>query len=310
MSDGKFRLITRPNFDGVVCGGLLIECGLVGDVLFVEPKDMQDGNVAVSDRDISANLPYVEGVHLCFDHHHSEAKRVGRADNLVLDLNKPSTARVIYDHYGGVDAFPGFSTELLDAVDRADSAAYGAEDIFAPEGWTLLNFILDPRTGLARFKDFSTPNDAFLREMMVYCRRHPIEEILKIPDVAERISIYEYNEEFFELQNKRCARVDGKLVLVDLRREDVIYPGNRFTVYAAFPECNVSIQVVPHTADTAQNVIAVGKSILDRSLDVDIGALMLEYGGGGHRAAGTCRIPENDTERVLEELIARLAEND
>jgi len=306
MSDKKYRLITRADFDGVVSGGLLIELGMVGEILFAEPKDMQDGKIAVTGNDITTNLPYVEGVHLCFDHHFSETIRVGDKENLIIDPDKPSAARVVYEHFGGQATFPGISTELMEAVDKADSANYSEEDILAPGPWTLLNFILDPRTGLSRFAEFNISNDQLMKDMMVYCRHHPVEEILKIPDVEERLHVYELNEEFAELQIMRCATVHTKLVVVDLRNEETLYPGNRFTVYATYPACNISIQVLPHAQDDTLTVLATGKSILNRSSKTNIGALMLEYGGGGHNAAGTCRVPNADVDRVLKELVQRI----
>lgn len=306
MSDKKYRLITRADFDGVVSGGLLLEMQMIDEILFVEPKDMQDGKIAVNANDITTNLPYVEGVHLCFDHHLSETIRVGEKDNLIIDPDKPSAARVVYEHFGAQAAFPGISTELMDAVDKADSADYSEEDILAPGPWTLLNFMLDPRTGLSKFTDFNISNEQLMKDMMVYCRHHPVEEILKIPDVEERLRVYEYNEEFAELQISRCASVHIKLVVVDMREEETLYPGNRFTVYALFPDCNISIQILPHAEDPTKCVLATGKSILDRSSKTNVGALMLQYGGGGHNAAGTCRIDNADVDQVMGELIQRI----
>ena len=183
MSDNKYRLITRADFDGVVSGGLLIELDIIDDIVFAEPKDMQDGKVAVTSNDITTNLPYVEGVHLCFDHHLSETIRVGEKDNLIIDPDKPSAARVVYEHFGGREAFPDICEEMMAAVDQADSANYTEEDIFAPGPWTLLNFILDPRTGLSHFAEFTISNEQLMKDMMVYCRHHSVDEILKIPDV-------------------------------------------------------------------------------------------------------------------------------
>jgi len=306
MSDQKYRLITRADFDGVVSGGLLLELGMIEEIVFAEPKDMQDGKIAVTSNDITTNLPFVDGVHMCFDHHLSETVRVGDKENLVIDPDMPSAARVVYEHFGGAKTFPSIPIELMDAVDQADSADYTEEDIFAPGPWTTLNFILDPRTGLDRFADFAISNDQLMKDMMVYVRHHPIEDILKIPDVEERLHVYEFNEEFAELQIKRCATVHSKLVVVDLRNEETLYPGNRFTVYATFPACNISIQVLPHAQDSLRTVLATGKSILDRSSKTDVGSLMLEYGGGGHESAGTCQVANEDVDRVLKELIQKI----
>ena len=301
MPTDKHRLITRADFDGVVCGGLLYERDLIDEIMFAEPGPMQAGEVPVRMGDITANLPYVDGVHLVFDHHASEVLRVGSRVNFVIYPKAPSAARVIYEHYGGAKAFPKVSSELLDAVDKADSAQFDEAEILAPDGWVLLNFILDPRSGLAG--QFQITNEQFMKDMMVYCRHHRVEEILEIPDVAERVRFYWMQEEAFEEQLRRRSRVCGNLILIDFRQEVAIHAGNRFTVYALYRRCNISLTV---TVDGAMTTLAVGKSILDRSSNTDIGALMLEYGGGGHVAAGGCRVPNGDADRVLEALAARI----
>ena len=304
--DKKYRLVTRADFDGVVAGGLLIELGLIDDVVFAEPKAMQDGLVKITSNDITTNLPYVEGVHLCFDHHVSETERVGKRDNHIIEANAPSAARVVYKYFGGKDKFPAIPDDLMDAVDRADSAQFTEEDILAPEPWTLLNYILDPRTGLSRFEHFEISHEQLMKDMMVYVRHHPVEEILAIPDVEERTHLYLEHEEKFELQLRDCSKVHNKVVVVDLRGESTVYAGNRFTIYAIFPACNVSVQLT-NTDNGEKTIMAVGKSILNRSNTTNIGSVMLEYGGGGHANAGTCQIETARADEVLKELIARLS---
>jgi len=303
--DKKYRLVTRADFDGVVAGGLMIEMGLIEDVTFAEPKAMQDGLVKITANDITTNLPYVDGVHLCFDHHVSETERVGPHENHIIDPNAPSAARVVYNYFGGKDTFPNIPDDLMEAVDRADSAQFTEEDILAPEPWTLLNYILDPRTGLSRFENFEISHEQLMKDMMVYVRHHPVEEILDIPDVEERTLLYIQHEEKFELQMRDCAKIEGNVVVLDLRGEDIIYAGNRFTVYAIYPECNVSIQMTK-TKDGKKTILAVGKSILNRTNTVNIGSVMLEYGGGGHANAGTCQIENERTDAVLADLVKRL----
>lgn len=305
MAEKKFRLITRADFDGVVCGALFNELEMIDDIMFAEPNDMQQGRVPVSDKDISANLPFVEGIHLCLDHHSSEIERVGEKDNLIIDADAPSAARVVYRHFGGKEAFPNISEDLLEAVDQADSAQYSEEDILAPEKWTLLNFIVDPRTGLEGISGFSIPHNALLYDLMTYCRHNPIEEILGLPDVVERVNAYQYQKEFSELQLVRCAAVHGNLVVVDLRDEDPIYTCNRFLIYALNPECNMSMHLMPGTEE-GTTIVSVGKSILDRSSKTNIGSLLLEFGGGGHEAAGGCKVKNEDAEAVVGQLIERI----
>ncbi|MCH7832635.1 MAG: exopolyphosphatase [Proteobacteria bacterium] len=305
MAEKKFRLITRADFDGVVCGALFNELEMIDDIVFTEPNDMQQGRVPVSDKDISVNLPFVEGIHLCLDHHASEIERVGEKDNLIIDADAPSAARVVYRHFGGKEAFPDISEDLLAAVDQADSAQYSEEDILAPEKWTLLNFIIDPRTGLEGISGFSISHNGLLYDLMTYCRHNPIEEILALPDVVERVNAYQYQKEFSELQLVRCSTVHGNLVVVDLRDEDPIYTCNRFLIYALNPECNISMHLIPGT-EGETTAISVGKSILDRSSKTNIGSLLLEFGGGGHKVAGGCKVKNEDADEFVGQLIERI----
>ena len=306
MSQEKYRLVTRADFDGVVAGGLLIELDMVGDdVLFAEPRDVQNGRVDIKEGDITTNLPYVDGVHLCFDHHLSETVRIGEQENHIIDPNAPSAARVVYDYFGGEQAFPKISPEMMDAVDKADSAQYSEADILAPEGWTMLNFLMDPRSGLSRFRDFTISNDELMRDMMVYCRHHPIEEILAVKDVEERLHLYMKHEELAEMQLKKCSSVDGDVVVTDLRHEDIMYACNRFLIYGLFPGSRVSIGILPGDSDD-KTLFAVGKSILNRGSQANIGLLMLEHGGGGHAAVGTCQVDNRRSDKVLMDLIKKI----
>lgn len=305
MSDKKYRLVTRADFDGVVAGGLLIELGIVGEVVFAEPRAMQAGLVHISENDITTNLPYVDGVHLCFDHHVSEQERVGPKENHIIDPKAPSAARVVYNYFGGKDKFPSISDELMAAVDKADSADYNEEDILAPDPWTMLNFILDPRTGLSRFEHFEISHEQLMKDMMVYVRHHPVEEILTIPDVQERVMLYMEHEEKAEMQIRANAKVYNKTVVVDMRGVEDVFAGNRFTVYAIFPACNVSVQLT-NAHDSDKTIISVGKSILSRTCKANIGSILLEYGGGGHANAGACQVSRDKADEVLKEIIKRL----
>jgi len=308
MADAKkYRLVTRADFDGVVCGTLLNELELIDDVVFVEPQTMQTGEFAVTDRDITANLPYVEGVHLCFDHHISEIERVSEQGNRVIDPDAPSAAYVVYMYYGGKPAFPEISTELVDAVNKADSAQYSREEVMAPEGWTLLNFIIDPRTGMERIDGFSIDKDELLLRLMTYCRHNPIEEILALPDVIERVNAYQLNSEFGELQIDRCSEMRGSVVVTDLRQEAKVEMVNRFMIYALYPEAKVSVNL-QLGSDAGMMSVAVAKSVFDRSSKANIGLMMLEYGGGGHAGAGTCRVADDKADETVAEVVNRLNE--
>ncbi len=300
------RLVTRSDFDGLVCAVLLRELGLVGEITFVHPKDVQDGKVAITRNDILTNLPYVPEAHLVFDHHSSEGLRNGdRRPNHVLQVDAPSAARVVFDHFGGAASFPGVSAELMAAVDQADSAQYSLEDVLHPTGWTLLNFLMDSRTGLGRFRTFRVSNYELMMMLIDEVPGRSADEVLALPDVAERVELFHEQHELFLAQLRRCSTVMGELVVLDLRHEDVIHAGNRFAIYAENPECTVSVHVL-WGKQNQNTVLAVGKSIINRASALDIGALMLSYGGGGHAAAGTCQLAHEDADRALLEVAAHV----
>ncbi|GLY98033.1 exopolyphosphatase [Actinoplanes sp. NBRC 103695] len=303
----KYRLVTRSDFDGLVCAVLLRVLDMIDDITFVHPKDVQDGVTEITERDILTNLPYAPGAHLVFDHHHSETLRnVGGLPNHIIDPDAPSAARVIYDHFGGAEAFPEVPDDLMLAVDQADSADYTLEDILRPEGWTLMNFLMDSRTGLGRFREFRISNYQLMMLLIDAClQMQDVHEILMLPDVAERADLYRDCSEMFKEQLERVSHVEGDVVVVDLRDEETIHAGNRFMVYAMFPQARVSVHIIWGRAKL-NTVFACGKSILDRTSPVDIGEVMLRYGGGGHLAAGTCQVPHEDSDRVQREIIEAL----
>ena len=306
MANGKYRLITRSDFDGLVCAVLLRELDLIGEIKFVHPKDMQDGTIDVTINDITTNLPYVAGAHLVFDHHESETVRnVNRAFNHVIDAQSPSAARVVYDYYGGKTRFPRISEEMMQAVDKADSAQFSRDEILHPRDWVLLNYLMDARTGLGRFREFRVSNYQLMMDLIAYCADHTIVQILALPDVKERIDLYFEHEAKAKEQIRRCTTQHGNLVVLDLRNEEPIYACNRFMLYALYPNANISIHVL-WGLKKQNTVFATGKSILNRSSKTNIGDLMLKYGGGGHAAAGTCQVDTTHAERVMSELIAHL----
>jgi nanoRNase/pAp phosphatase (c-di-AMP/oligoRNAs hydrolase) len=305
VSEGKFRLITRSDFDGLVCAILLKDVGIIDEIKFVHPKDMQDGLIEVTDNDITTNLPYVDGVHLAFDHHLSETIRNEQRDNHIIDPDAPSAARVVYDYYGGAGRFPAEWDEMMDAVDKGDSAQFSQEEILKPSGWVLMNFLMDARTGLGRFREFRISNYQLMMELIDMCKDHQIGDVMELDDVKERVELYFDHEEKAIDQIKRCATVHNNLVVLDLRNEETIYAVNRFMIYALFPETNISIHVM-WGLKQQNTVFAVGKSILDRSSNTNVGELCLNYGGGGHIAAGTCQIDNEKVDATLQEIIGKI----
>jgi nanoRNase/pAp phosphatase (c-di-AMP/oligoRNAs hydrolase) len=305
--DRTYRLVTRSDFDGLVCAALLKELGIIDDILFVHPKDVQDGKVELTAADITTNLPYRSEVALAFDHHSSEQLRVAAgAANRVMVADADSAARVVYDHFGGAERFPRVSAEMMEAVDRADAAKLSMDDILSPQGWILLSYLMDPRTGLGRFREFRISNYQLMMQLIDRCLEMSIDDILESPDVAERVALYREHADAAAEQIGRASTIHGQVVVLDLRHEEIIHPTNRFLLYALYPECRVSIHVLWGLRQQ-NTVLAVGRSIIDRSSQVDIGALMLGHGGGGHEAAGTCQIANQDAEAVLAELVETIA---
>lgn len=307
MNDYSYRLVTRSDFDGLVCAMLLKELNVLDDILFVHPKDVQDGKVDITDRDILTNIPYDPRCHLCFDHHDSEQFRAGDSirTNHILEAEADSAARVVYNYFGGAQQFPNIDPEIMNAVDRADAARFDRMDILAPQRWALLSFVMDPRTGLGRFRKFRISNYQLMMDLIDHCRQMTIDEVLMMPDVQERIEVYNSQRELFCDQIGRCSGVFENVVVLDLRDQETIYAGNRFVIYALYPECNVSIHVMRgRYAETT--ILAMGKSILNRSNPVNIGELALKYGGGGHAAAGTCQVPTENADEILPDVIQAL----
>ena len=233
----KYRLVTRSDFDGLVCAALLKEMDMIDDILFVHPKDMQDGKIEITNRDITTNLPYVNGVNLAFDHHLSETMRVnGHPENHIIDPNAPSASKVLYNYYGGKAKFDSKWDEIIEAVDKADSANFTRAEILKPSDLVLLNFLMDPRTGLGRFRNFRISNYQLMMELIDKCISLPIQEIMELPDVKERIDLYFVLENKFKDQIIKCSTIHDNLIVLDLRKEEIIYQGNRFMLYAIYTE--------------------------------------------------------------------------
>lgn len=307
MSEVIMRLVTRSDFDGLVCGMLLKAVGLVDSFTFVHPKDVQDGLVAVSKADILANVSYAPGCGMWFDHHSSEIERIGRVEVEGLVKVAPSCARVIWEYFGGHAKFSAHLDGILDAVDKVDSGMLTADDVNAPAGWVLLGFIMDPRTGMQNQSGFTTSGYDLIVTLMDACATMPADEVLRLPDVRERVERYMAQESAFRDMLQKCSAERGNVLVTDLRTQEEIYTGNRFTVYALYPESNVSIQVM-WGFRRQRVVLAVGHSILNRTARSDIGNLMLRYGGGGHARVGTCQIAPEKADGVLAEIIAAVRE--
>jgi nanoRNase/pAp phosphatase (c-di-AMP/oligoRNAs hydrolase) len=299
------RLVTRSDFDGLVTAVLLKKLNMIDDMLFTHPKDMQDGQVAITENDILTNVPFVEGCGMWFDHHASELKRAQEEDLTYKGEVKlaDSASRVVYDYFGGESKFGSELNELMVAVDKADAAKFNKEDILSPSGWDLLSFIMDARTGLGRYRDYTISNYQLMEKLVDLCITHTIEEIMEDRDVKERVTrYYELDTPFREMLLQH-TRIEDNVIITDLLGVETIYPGNRFMIYALFPEQNVSIWVVD--GFKKQNcAIACGHSIINKTCQTHVGHLMRSYGGGGHEAAGTCQVPYEEADKTIKEIVA------
>lgn len=301
------RLITRSDFDGLACGVLLKEAGVIDSYKFAHPKDLQDGIIEVTKDDCLANVPFVEGCGLWFDHHSSEQERnayKGKYEG--CSKSSPSAAHVVYDYYGGKERFPGFD-DLLEAVDKVDSANLTKEEILNPSDWVLLGYIMDPRTGLGRFRNFTISNYQLMEKLIDWCREKTIDEIMEIPDIVERKELYfEQSEKFIEMLKTR-TEVKDNVIITDLRGVNPIYTGNRFIIYSLYPEANISCWIVSGKGGEGCSC-AVGYSVLNRTCKLNVGKLMLKYGGGGHEVVGTCQFHNDNMNEMVQKLLDELTQ--
>ena len=299
------RLITRSDFDGLACGALLKEAGIIDSWKFAHPKDLQDGLVEVNENDCLANVPFVEGCGLWFDHHSSEHERNELEGKYKGESRiTPSCARIIYEYYGGRERFPQFD-DMMEAVDKVDSGHLTIDEVMNPQGWILMGFLMDPRTGLGRFRQFTISNYQLMEKLMDACRTMTTDEILALPDVQERIEVYNEQTEKFKEMVTKYTRLEGNVIITDLRGVDPIYTGNRFMIYSMYPEQNISAWIVSGRGGQGCSA-AVGYSILNRTSDVNVGSLMLKYNGGGHKAVGTCQFSNENMDTELPKMLAEL----
>ncbi len=299
------RLVTRSDFDGLVCGALLLEAGIIDSWKFAHPKDLQDGLVEVSENDCLANVPFVPGCGLWFDHHSSEHERLALEGKFKGESRiTPSCARIIYEYYGGAERFPQYG-EVMEAVDKVDSGNLTLEEILNPAGWILIGFLMDPRTGLGRWRQFTISNYQLMEKLLAACHTMRAEEILAMPDIQERGEVYQEQTEKFKDMVAGHTRVDGNVIITDLRGVDPIYTGNRFLIYSLYPEQNISAWIVSGRGGKGCSA-AVGYSVINRTASLDVGSLMLKYNGGGHKKVGTCQFSDENMAAELPKMLEEL----
>ena len=303
------RLVTRSDFDGLACGALLKDVGVIDHWKFAHPKDLQDGLVEITKDDCLANVPFVEGCGLWFDHHSSEFER-NQLEGKYKGESRiaPSCARIIYDYSGGEARFAHYD-DMMKAVDKVDSGNLTVDEVLNPTGWILIGFLMDPRTGLGRWRNFTISNYQLMEKLIDCCRTMNTDEILNLPDVKERIEVYFEQAEKFKEMVKAHTRVEKDVIISDLRGVDPIYSGNRFLIYSLYPEQNISAWIVSGRGGQGCSC-ACGYSVLNRTSHVNVGRLMLKYGGGGHKAVGTCQFSNETMDEMVPKLLDELVNYD
>jgi len=296
------RLVTRGDLDGLTCAVLITSCEEIDEIVLVHPQDITDKRLHITDDDIIANLPYQSGVGKWFDHHlltqSNERPPQGFDGRYGL---APSAARVVYEYYLGRKPELQRYERLLAETDRLDSAQLTLDDVLEPKGYILLGYTLDPRTGLGDYQ-------IYFRKLVGWLKSAGIDEVMKQPEVTQRVERIRAQDSAFRERTKACSRQDGNVVFTDFRGESPLPVGNRFLVYTLFPEANVSLRV--HWGPAHKSVIAaVGHSIFNRTCQTSVGELMSKFGGGGHRGAGTCVLPIEKAADAIDEILFELQAN-
>jgi oligoribonuclease NrnB/cAMP/cGMP phosphodiesterase (DHH superfamily) len=302
----EMRLLTRSDFDGLVCAAILKELRIVNEICYVHPKDVQDNKIKATKNDVIANLPYVEGCGMWFDHHSSEIERLKLKGKFVGAIEPfDSAARVVFNYFRARKPYSEIVQkfeELVKIADIVDSAKFTKTDIMNPQGWTMLAFISDPRSNFGKKHTFRVSNLGLLKTLPDLLCSSTVDEILAMPDFKERINAYKEDIKAYKKILLEYTKVAGDAIVIDFREMEYIPIGNRFLEYVLHPEQNISIRAV-NGKDKQFVTISLGHSIINRTSDVDVGHLTLRYGGGGHRRAGACQVNYEDADKIIQEIL-------
>jgi hypothetical protein len=292
------RLVTRGDLDGLTCAVLLSLNEQIDSISLIHPQDISDGRADIQPGDVIANLPYHPGCAMWFDHHlHTATTNVPPEAFRGAFGQAPSAARLVYEYYGGEEAMPQFA-ELVRETDRLDSANLTPGDVLDPQTYIKLGFTIDGRSGLGTFERY------FLHLVELLRAGAPISAILDDPSVKKRCDLLESENEHFCQELRNHSRVEGNVVVTDFRELDHTPIGNRFLVYALFPEVNVSARVHWGPNRTFP-MLLLGHSIFRRTCKTNVGELAARYGGGGHKGAGSIPLmadPDQQIAMVIGEL--------
>jgi hypothetical protein len=296
------RLVTRPDLDGLTCAVLLSECETIDSVELVHPQDVTERRIAIGPRDVIANLPYHPACGMWFDNHLlTDPKAMPPTGFKGRYAQAPSAARVVYEHYSPAHPELARYRTLLAETDRLDSAQLTLQDVVSPAGYLLLGLTLDPRTGLGGL-------DEYFHTLLPAVRERPIDEVLALPPVRERVERMREQDHAFREAALAHSRAFGPVVVTDFRPLDEVPVGNRFLIFALYPQASVAVRVQwaarPETVS-----VSTGRSIFKRTSRANLGVLMSLYGGGGHAGAAACRLPAGGADARIAEIVKALERN-
>ena len=296
------RIVTRGDMDGLAGSVIVSQHETVEEIALIHPQDITGNRIAIGGDDVLINVPYHPDCGVWFDHHEHTATYPKPPDDFEGRYGLvPSAARLVYDYYGGSKRMPEFE-ELIAETDRMDSADLRPGDVITPQGYIELGFTIDSRTGIGAFQDY------FLTLLDLLRKAPPVDEVLAHPAVGLRCKQMRQQQHIFRTALEDHSRIDHNVVITDFRPLEEVPVGNRFLVYAVFPETNVSLRL--HWGPQHKSVMAViGHSIFNQSCTVDVGDLAARYGGGGHRGAGSVPLDAHKADATIDALVDELRDD-
>lgn len=293
------RIVTRPDFDGIVCAVLLIEAlDIKEPVLWVEPNHVQKGQVNIQNGDIIANLPYNERCALWFDHHFTN--QINRPFNGVFRI-APSAARIIFEYYQS--SLKRDYSDLVQAADRIDAANLTLDEVLHPEKYPYVLLSLT-------VSNEGQPNEPYWNRLVELFSRYDIHQVLENAEVKQHCqNVVAQNERYVEFLEKHTV-LDRQVSITDFRSLDQPPAGNRFLVYSLFPESAVNVRIRYEDPNKDMVVVNVGHSIFNPRCNVNVGLLLTQFDGGGHRGAGSARLPADRADETIRQIIDCLVKNE
>ena len=292
------RIVTRPDFDGIVCATLIRASEPIDQpIKWAAPNDMQKGRVAITGDDIIANLPFHANCAMWFDHHYTN-----RIDQPFKGLYRiaPSAAGLVHEYYR--DRLTRDYSELITATDKIDSADLNLDEILNPENYPYI--ILS----MTVFSD-EPSEETYWNSLVAMLADQDVETILSQPEVHRRTQqVIQNNREYKTLLSRHTV-MQGPVSITDFRDLDKMPDGNRFLVYSMFPESTVNVKIGFEDPNRARVVVKVGHSILNRNCRVNVGHLLSQFEGGGHRGAGACRFDLAKADDFIPKIVNALVAN-